>query len=399
MRTLLVVAAASLLLGCQGKRQVTPSPIPPGYRPTPVSLGSDRTSDDDVPAGEELDEKLAVVAGEVITRRRLAREMRGLGPGEEEAAFERRLHEKLLERARLLLFVREAQRAGITIQDDRLDEVVEESLERSAKEASETIGETVTVEDWLREQNLTHGEFRERTREQLYYQAYLIRLLQGIGGPTRPVVDMVVTPAEVRRVYWSHPGAFDEKAGIRFAAFQLSLRRHLDQDLTFAEAEQRAEADARSIVEAYGRGEATAAIVRRFELEEGEWRVSKTDEFVTDDSPILALLGDGAPEWLFAPERKHGDANVFPDPQGFFVLGIEEIRPARRIEWHEAYDRIVTLHQLARQHRLERLRLIEILSTRNEVQPPALADELLARTREELEELSRDPVLGAARFR
>jgi hypothetical protein len=388
--------------GCQEsntQNRVRPSPLPPGYVPLPQTLQpAPRTAEEQV---QQLDEKLAVVAGEVITRRRLAREMRGRGPGQEEAAFERALERALLERARLLLFVKESQRSGITISEQRLDEVVGEALVRAAKEASETIGEPVTIEEWLAEQNLTRAEFRQKTQESLYYQAYMIRLLQGIGGPTRPMVDMVVAPNEVRRVYWSNPGAFDEKAGVRFAAFQLPLKRYLDRspDLGFAEAEEQGATDARALAQAYGSGESIASIVRRFDLREGEWRAPRENEFADADSDVIRLLGEETAGWLFDSARRPGDSRAFADARGQFVLGIVEVRPGRRLPWTEVYDKIVGLHQLARQRRAEELRLIEILSTRNEVQPPALADALLGQSQQVLRELDRDPILAAARFR
>ncbi|MHC5011957.1 MAG: SurA N-terminal domain-containing protein, partial [Planctomycetota bacterium] len=142
---LVALLAVVLLAACSSDPEVTPSPLPPGYRPIPAGAETAARPLPGEERGEALDEKLAVVAGEVITRRRLLREMKGQGPGQDEAALERALHQLLKQRARLLLFVKEAQRTGISLSEQKLDEVVQARLEASVKEASETVGQPVTV--------------------------------------------------------------------------------------------------------------------------------------------------------------------------------------------------------------------------------------------------------------
>ena len=106
-------------------------------------------------------------------------------------------------------------------------------------------------------------EYREQQREIMQYRAYVIKLAQGLGGPTRPQVDMDVTPAEVRRIYWSHPGAFDEKVGVRFAVFPLDVEKYLvDEDTGFLEAEEDATADAEKIAALLRQGHSPEAVGR-----------------------------------------------------------------------------------------------------------------------------------------
>jgi len=372
----------------------TPSCLPPGYRPRPRG-GEGATPAPEI-RGEELDAKLAVVEGEVITRRRLVREIGARTPGQTEAAYERALGRRLREKAKVILFAREAERVGVNLSPQKLEEVVEEELARQVREAEKTIGRSVTREEYLAEQNLTYTEFRDRVREELLYQAYVVKLMRGFGEQARPQVDFEVTPAEVRRIYWSHPGAFDEKPGIRFAAFQITVERFLVGDTGFLEAEEKALAAAEALAERFRRGGDPEALAREAGLGEGEWQASKD---FAEPEPLARLFGDETAAWFFDPARRPRDARVVPEAVGPVVLGIVDRRAPKRIPYEEAYPKVENLIRLVRQRMLVEQRLVEILSTKRVVQPEALADELLYESRRALEEMRKDPVVASARFR
>jgi hypothetical protein len=81
------------------------------------------------------------------------------------------------------------------------------------------------------------------------------------------------------------------------------------------------------------------------------------------------------------------------------VVGIHEVRPARRIPYEEAYEKIVDRVRGIRQTRLEEQRLVELLTTRSVVQPPDLADALVARAQMRLAAIDKDPVSRLVLFR
>jgi hypothetical protein len=396
----LLLAALALAACSSDKPDVTPSPLPPGYRPVSHGLAEGGAEPEGAEEkGQELDAVMAVVEGEVITRRRLVRESGGRAKGQDEAAFEAQLRRRLMDEVQLQLFVKEAQRAGVTIDEGVLDKLVREELDRRVKEASKRTGEPVTTEAYLREQGLTMGEFRESARRQLYRQAYMIRLVRGLGGPTRPMVDMTVSPAEVRRLFWSHPGAFDEKPAVRPAAFSLPVSQYDPDKVGFLEAEKMATADAQALAARLRAGDAPEALAARFHVPAGQW--TAPDAFVGEaerDNLVRSFGAEGA-AWLLAPERRTGEATVVSTGDGSVVLGVLARRPGRTVPFEEAAPKIVEIIRFAREARLERQRLIQILSTHNVVQPPEVANALLLAAREDLRKLEEDPILGAARFR
>ena len=376
----------------------TISCLPPGYRVAPGSVTAKQEAE---LRGEELDVILGVVEGQVITKRRLLREVGGLAPGQDPSTLERQIQAALLNRARILVFVREAQRNEVIVRDAYLEDFVNDELEKATERAAEALGEPVTVDDYLRDRGITMPEYREQQREIMQYRAYVIKLAQGLGGPTRPQVDMDVTPAEVRRIYWSHPGAFDEKAGVRFAIFPIDVERYLvDEDTGFLEAEEDANADAEKIAEMLRKGMAPETVGEQLGLEAGSgWQASPEDKFTQEGGDLIRFIGQEPHDWLFDATRRPGDAIVFPEMNGPVVLTVLEQRQGRRVPYEEAYEAIVKMVRFVREQRLVETRLIEILATRNVVQPPALATALLQQARRKIAEIDRDPVMAAARFR
>lgn len=371
-----------------------PSCLPPGYR-SRVQAAEGCEVPQNLP-GEELDVKLAVVEGRVITRRRLVREAGRRAPGQSEADYERSIHRRLVERARILIWVREAQRVGVNLPPAQVDQIVESSLRTRIDEVEETTGRRVTAREYLAEKNMTPVEFREQAKEELYYQAVMLRLVRGLGPDGRPQVDMNVAPSDVRRIYWSHPGAFDETAGVRFAIFQLQIDGFAGDGVTFLQAEEQARAEAERLAQVLRTGAKPVKVASQFKLNEGDWIDS--GQFAERDN-VAARVGEEKADWIFDPSRKPGDATIYEEGPGPLVVTIREIRQSRRIPYDEAYAKIVRMIGFVRQKRLEEERLIEILTTRDVVEPDQLQNQLLMDAQRTLHELSKDPVLRAARFR
>lgn len=374
-----------------------PSCLPPGYRPR--AAGESKRLSEVEDTGEELDVMLAVVEGEVITKRRLARESGGQA-GQDPEQFEREIRRLLKSKAQRMLFIKEAQRLGLTVRDSWLDKVVEEELEKQVKSASETAGRPVTVEELLADRGLTYEEYRNQVKDQLQQQLLVMRLREGLGQSIRPTVDMEVSPAEVRRIYWNHPRAFDEPAGARFVMFRLLVDDYLvDDSISFLDAEEKMLQDAEAVAKAFKAGTPAARIAERFHIGDAQWKEPKKDEFAPEGGPVTSL-GPDVNAWLFDQARKKGDTTTVPGPGGdYVVLGFLEGRAGRRVPYEEAYPIVVKVIREIRTQRLLMEKLVEILSTRNAVQPPALAAEMLRDARAEIRRIDQDPVAASARFR
>jgi hypothetical protein len=377
----------------QNQNQVKVSPMPYG-----VAYRGDAAPADWQSKGTSLDEVLAYVEGRPITRRRLIRESGGRPPELDDAAFERQLQDRLKTWVVEELFVRESERIGLALGEQDLDHIMVEQRARVVKEVSEQEGRPVTWAEYLTDRGITEGEWREMLRRQILRVRYTRRMWVGLG-PLRPQVEMEVSPAEVKRIYRENPGEFDLKPAVKFAAFPLRFAKYLTADRPVAEAEAEMTATAARIAEALGRGEAPEDVARRENLsrDQNEWR-EFTDFVAADSELVRAGLGEEASAWLFAPERRRGDARVFSAGEDPLVLGVTEVQAARRRDWNEIREEIVKSVVFAREKRLEANLIIQMVAQRNIVSPQALADAIDRDARTILERLDKDPVFGAARF-
>ncbi len=374
--------------------EATPSCLPPGYR----YATSDSNAPPPEPQGTELDAKLAVVDGEVITRRRLVREAGPRVPPETESQYDQKIRQRLLERSQLLIFVHEARRIGIHIPPQQLDEFVDRNLEDQVRAVEKNTGVETTPARILAERNLTRDEYKDQVRESILVELYMRSLTHGIGPKGRPQVDLDPSPAEARSIYLTAPGAFDEKAGVEFAVWQIPVDRYLTDDVGFLEAEEKAQKDAEALAAAFAAGTPAAELAKRYDLPRPA-RWNDFPEVVDDADRLERQFGHAAAAWLLAPGRKQGDVKVLAEAEGPLVLGVHEVRPSRRIPYEKAYEKIVERVRGIRQERLAEQRLIELLTTRSVVQPPDLADAIVGMAQRRLEELDRDPVNRLVRFR
>jgi hypothetical protein len=381
--------------GCNSAPDVKPSPLPPGYFERPDAVPPQPLQDRE---GTDLDETLAVVEGRPIFRRRLVREMGGRPKGMDDERFERQIRTLLKERVRQELFVNEAKRHQLRVPVQALDEFVQEQAQREVDKASKAEGRPVTFAEFLEDRGITAEEYRQNLERQLMYEIFIRKILDGIGG-ARPQVGMEVSPAEIRRIYRDHPGAFDLKRAVKLTMFQIPLTRYTERGLPLAEAEEAALQDARALAQGWRSGEEPEALGRRFDLDRGrgDW-IQYPDLLEEGNERVETVFGKAGAAWIFDPARRARDAAVQADAPGPRVVGILEVQAPRARDWDEVSGEIVAIVRRARQLRVEAELLLNILGDRSIVTPSDVADEIAYDARELLRKLDEDPVMGAARF-
>lgn len=393
-RALVLAGALLALTGCTANpMDANPtegriSPLPYGYKEPESRPKPTATAD-----GAQLDEIVAVVWGDVLTRRRLIRETGGRAEGEDDAAFERELMRRRIEWAREQLLVKAAQQEGLRIVEAQLDEAVEREKTAILKDLTASAGRPVTFAEHLERQRLSEAEFRASVKNRELKRAYLAKLLVGLGKQARPQVDLSVSPAEVRRLYRERPQDFDIRPGVRFALFQLLTIEALTGDASPTDAEQATARKAEQVAQALRDGTPPAEVARRFGLSDRAWAQSK--DFEED------IRFEEAKPWLFDPARRPRDARVFEfekAPGGPVVLAVLETRPGTKMTFDEAYSRVVRVYELVRQNRLENEKVIELVQA-GAAWPESLADALVVDARRRLTKLDEDPVYRRARFR
>jgi hypothetical protein len=393
----ILLAAAPLLAGCDANpsdranqsERPCPSPLPYGYR-EPASRGAKAPPKAE---GEELDEIVAVVWGEVLTRRRLIRLTGERAPGEDETSFRRTLALRRLRWARQQLFVKAAVQEGLHVPSAALDEAVEERKEQAVKILSKNTGRPVTFQEYLDQQNLSEEEFREQVKNDELQNAYLRKLRMGLGRGTRPQIDLTVSPAEVRRLYREQPALFDVPQTVTFAVFMLRVVDAAVGDVTPVQAETLTKQKAEAIAAAFRTGEEPASIAKRLGLDERQWK-----EFT---EPVHEYGIKDASEWLFDTARKPREAVVLQPPgfDGPLVVGTLSVTPGKKQTYDEAYEAVVNAYRAGRSLRLQELKVIELVQGGAVAWPPALADELVEHAREQLRRIDEDKAYSHARFR
>ncbi len=388
-------AFAALLfpcMGCSSDDDVKPSPIPPGYAMLLRQHGGEppRARPRD-PSGEKVDELLAVVDGEVLTRREVLRRLRLPETPDPDDDREEEIRGTRLTWAQQQLVVSAARRAGLQIPASVIDDIAEEQLDKQRKEYEEESGETISRADYLVQRKLKWSEFRRQIADAVAYEYYLKKLMSGVGGPTRPMLDFGVSPAEVRRVYYDHKKLFDVQRGVKFALLQMRIERFETEGRDFIDAEAAAVEAANKVAADFRTGIAPEDLAKKYEIEKGDWRV--TPDFIVDFRQPEGKV------WLFDTQRRAPDATVFTDPGGPIVLGLIEIRPARERQLDEVYDEIVARLQTGKQARLVAQLTIDQLHGGSNVWPEELADELLDDAHGLLDKIAADDVLSGARLK
>lgn len=404
---LLVAASGLLLLACAGTNQPNQSnpsnpsnPNGSDYRPSPIpsGIGMLYRQREGAPTafseeGDTVDELLAVVDGEVLTRQEVIRRLRLPQNSQERTGSEHQeIREERLRWAKQQLVIAAARRAGLRLPESSMDDMAMRQLKGQVAAHEAETEEVLSTDEYLANRHLTWEEYREQAKGDIIDQWFMEKLLRGIG-PARPEVDADASPAEIRRIYYDSREAFNEQAGVRYASFICQVGEYDDFDGDPAEAEAAAIKKAEFIKGAFERGNEPWVIAGHLKLGESDWSASEEDDFITQ------FRLRAAHEWLLDPERKVGDATVIFDAAGPIVFGVMETRPERARTLEEVYDEIKFILTRGKGLRLTAQLIIEQLNRGSVIWPDELADELLDDAHKMLDLLATHDVLKRARLK
>jgi hypothetical protein len=413
MRTGLTAVLVALgVVGCSGGAR-SPVGRPPdarlagggGEEPRPREPIETPVPSAPVPEAKNLDEPLAVVEGTVITRRRLARIAGERQPTEDEAQYERTLLRELKKRAVDLVILKAADRSGLRIPPEVLDNAVRRQREQEIEKASKQVGRPVAFEELLANRNLTLAEYREDLGNKIVFHNYFESLWKGMPGK-RAQFDLDASPADLRRLYAAHPQEFDVQPAARIAFWMVRPVDYLDggnrlYDDAVAEGRARLEA----ILARVRAGASPDAVARELALAEGTWsappRLIERDEFVYFENVDFARPVKAVEEWVFDPQRRPKDAKAFDGTRGTLVgIAVLELRPSRRRAFEDpaVQDDLMTAIKTIRRQRATIQHLLTLLSTAS-IHPPALAEEIERDAVGDLEKLDKNPFSRDVRLR
>ncbi|MDJ0522141.1 MAG: peptidylprolyl isomerase [Planctomycetota bacterium] len=377
--------------------EVRPSPLPPGYamrlqqqqaQPTFRTTG-----------GRTVDQLMAVVDGQYLTRREVLRRLRLSEAEATSGDVEEEILEARKEWARQRLVMAAARRAGMSVPPSTIDNIAEEQLAKEMKSNLEATGEDLDRTRYLRARNLTWTEYREQIKGLILAEFYMRKVTRGVGGG-RPDIDWGVDPHEVRRVYARNRKAFDVPEGVRMAILRFPLERFEREGLDLIEVEALAQNAAQSAQRDLQSGVSLDDVIRRYGLTEEDIQRSGDGEFIPKpemrpDRPVGQDV-----QFLFDPSRRVGDARVFPLADGPHVMTVLEKQSARTRTLEEVYPTIVKLIQQGKVGRATaQLTIEQITRGGSVVWPQSLADELIVDANKVLADIAEHPVLGTARLR
>jgi len=365
-----------------------PASVPPSVPPAPPPPSE----------AKNLDESMAVVEGTVLTRRRM---VRALGPRpetQEEDEYEHRLRRKLVERATELVFLKAAEREGLKIPPEYLDNAVREQGRKEVDAATKKLGRPVTLEEILAEKNLTPAEYRESLGNKIVIHHYFQAMWSGASGK-RPQFDLDPSPCEIRRMYEKHAAEFDVKPSVKIAFWMANPMDHLDAAKgsygnAVAEATRRLDV----VLGLVREGKPLKEIATTLSLPDDSWlapdRAFPRDRFVELFQRVeFARPIEAVADWLFDPQRKVRDGRVFEGSRGMLVAVVPtEIAPGRKRTFAdpEVQEEIVKAVREIRRQRAMNQHLLRLLSTAS-IHPPILAEQIEASVRDDLKKLDTDP--------
>jgi hypothetical protein len=332
-------------------RPPSPAPAPAMAPPTP---GEAKT----------LDELLAVVEGDVITRQRLVKSIGERAEGETEGEYERKMYRELLQRARTSVIVKAATRMGLTVPPDMLDAFVVSRSKRlvdevraRAEKAKPGSGASITFEKILAERGQTMEDYRAERADEMLINNYFRVLIDGVTGK-RAQLDFEPSPSDIRKLYETHKTKFDVQPGARFAYWVAKPTDYFGKDgLSYDQAKALAVRELEGAIADYRAKVPAEDIKTRRNFAEGtEIPSGKWFERGWFKAKGLPQVDD----WLFDPARRVGDSNVFPldDPMGFVVV---EVRPASSRTFADVEKEIAETIRMVRDARFRLSHTLELL--------------------------------------
>lgn len=372
--------------------------VAPTLAPSPA-VAEDLPSGAPAPSGGDgrtLDQWLANVCGETVTRRMLVREIGPQEPDEPEVAYERRLRDRLVMRTINGVMAWKAKLFGLDPRPSVVDEIVQKEAEEAVKAARER-DPGITFEGLLRKRGQSLDEFKAILARELVVQNYRAILFNGTPGK-RAQIDVEPAPAECRRLYDNHRASFDQAAGVRVATFAASPETYLEAsgdryDVAVETARKKVEALAAEVAS----GRAPTDVAKANKLEQGSWSASAPDAWVEKGRGGTTL--EEVDAWAFDPARRVGETKVVDGPRGMLVAYvILAVRPSRTKSYDEALPDVMNRIRSTRQRRFWMHHMLEVMASAP-VKPPMLVEEISDQLRTQLQRLDEDPIDREIRLR
>jgi hypothetical protein len=406
---------AAVLAACRGGRTPPPQggvPAGPPVSPSEARLVSDAPAPRPrvpVPAptpgeAKSLDELLAVVEGDVITRKRIAKLIGERTPDESEAEYEQKIYRKLLERANTSVVVKAATRMGLSAPPDLLDAFVVRASKREvdaarakAEKAKPGSGATITFERILAERGQTMEDYRAERTDEMLVGNYFHVLVNGVPGK-RAQLDLEASPGDIRRLYDAHRARFDVQPGVRYVFWIAKPTDYFGREnRTYDQAKELAVRALEGAIADHRRGEPAGEVARKHGIGEESWRELPKGRW--HERGIFTMKGGPeVEEWLFDAARKPGDARVFAfdDPLGMVVV---EVRPGRPRTFEEVEPELAQLILDVREKRFRLTHTLELLGRATVQSRLPVLDDLQAAARADLRRLDENEVTRDVRLR
>ena len=352
---------------------------------------------------KNVDELVATVEGEFITRRTLIRDVGEKHAEEEERAYELRLRKALYTRAVRRIFLHAGEQIGLTMTPDAVEEEVQwrigrilDSARAQAEKDKPGSGAKITFDRILKEMGKTLEEFRSETQKDVTIRRYYYVLQQGVTGK-RAVVDLEPTPEDLRRLYAAHIGDVSVRRGAQFSFWIFSPVTYLVEDAKphfdkYDDAVAEAKRQAAALLVDFRRDHDAGRVAHAFGVKDKEWQEVPAGTFIGDDfrakSPVFVAI---AP-WLFDPARRTGDSTVIDGPQGtFLAVAMVQLRQPKTLSFDDVKGDLAKIVHQVREQRFRGQHLLGLLA-RAQVWPTSLAEELEDQQRAMLAKLDEDPV-------
>lgn len=379
-----------------------PPPSDPAASSVPVPPVSTNIPAPSPSVGTSLDELFARVEGETITRRMIVRQLGRRTEEENEEEYERRIHARLVALVRTRILVKAGQRFGLDVKPDVLDKTVEEVSGREVRDAKARAernrlgsGANITFAKLLADRGQSLEEYKAELANEMLVQNYFHILMRGVPGK-RAQFDSEPSPGDAFRLYERHPDAFDVKPGVRMGLFQIAPADLLDDGKrTFDEATSEARRRMAALLAEFLDGRrAPGELALQYGIPRRQFRVTEPNAWDERRSTTASPMED----WMFAPERRARDTNVFEVRGSFVGVAITEVRGSRRRTFDEVASDVLAMIRGVRENRFRARHTLELLRSAS-VEPRSLIDELDASLREALQRLDDDPVAKDIRMR
>src|SRR5262245_27493424 len=244
-------------------------------------------------SGKNLDEWLAYVAGETITRRMIVRQIGERVEGQTEADQERSIYSALLRRVHVGCMVWKARQFGLDLRPDVLDEQVATAAKAEVEQAKDR-GLDLTFEQILARRGQSLDEFKELLARQILVENYWMILIRGIPGK-KPQLDPEPSPKDCKTLYDAHRDAFDVQPGVRLAMFQARPTDALERAGDYDAAVKMTQAELRGLAaESAAAGEAEKVAAAHKLQKNRDWSGTAPGKFT--EKGLVEIASGATPE-------------------------------------------------------------------------------------------------------